>query len=64
MEQSQRSITASAAASASASASSRGHQFHPARAAIIDLFNLYLGVNHRFHSYSQFYQSPPKKRKD
>jgi mediator of RNA polymerase II transcription subunit 23 len=61
MEQSQRSITAAAA---SASASSRGHQFHPARAAIIDLFNLYLGVNHRFPSYSQFYQSPPKKRKD
>lgn len=37
MDQNQRSIAATTAAS-------RGYQFQPARAAIIDLFNLYLGV--------------------
>ncbi|XP_057991893.1 mediator of RNA polymerase II transcription subunit 23 isoform X2 [Hevea brasiliensis] len=38
MDQRQRSIAATKAAS-------RDYQFHPARAAIIDLFNFYLGVN-------------------
>ncbi|CAN1317750.1 Mediator of RNA polymerase II transcription subunit 23 [Linum perenne] len=36
MDQSQRSL-------ASTTTASRGYQFHPARAAILDLFNLYLG---------------------
>ncbi|CAL1390798.1 unnamed protein product [Linum trigynum] len=40
MDQSQRSLTTTATAS-------RGYQFHPARAAIVDLFNLYLGRNNR-----------------
>ncbi|KAH9746228.1 Mediator of RNA polymerase II transcription subunit 23 [Citrus sinensis] len=42
--QSQRSSIGAATAS---SASSRAYQFHPARAAIIDLFNLYLGRSSR-----------------
>jgi len=37
MDQSQRTVAATPS-------SSRSYQFHPARAAIIDLFNLYLGV--------------------
>ena len=41
--QAQRSAPTAAPASASSSAS-RAYQFHPARAAIVDLFNLYLGV--------------------
>lgn len=36
-QQQQRTVTAP-------SSSSRSYQFHPARAKIIDLFNLYLGV--------------------
>lgn len=43
MDQSQRTV-------ATTPSSSRSYQFHPARAAIIDLFNLYLGVNLVFFS--------------
>ncbi|KAJ6903217.1 mediator of RNA polymerase II transcription subunit 23 [Populus alba x Populus x berolinensis] len=60
MEQSQRSITASVA---SASASSRGHQFHPARAAIIDLFNLYLGRSSRQKPDDSAREPPNKTQK-
>ncbi|KAG6765963.1 hypothetical protein POTOM_030026 [Populus tomentosa] len=63
MEQSQRSITASAVASSSASASSRGHQFHPARAAIIDLFNLYLGRSSRQKPDDSAREPPNKTQK-
>lgn len=40
MDQTQR----SGAATTAATVSSRTYQFHPARAAIVELFNLYLGV--------------------
>lgn len=46
-------------ASASASAS-RAYQFHPARAAINDLFNLYLGRNSR-HRADDSVREPPNK---
>ena len=48
MDQNQRSAAATTAAS-------RGYQFHPARAAIIDLFNLYLGVIYFSRAPSTFF---------
>lgn len=55
--QSQRSSIGAATAS---SASSRAYQFHPARAAIIDLFNLYLGRSSR-QKQDDSIRDPPNK---
>ncbi|XP_015583777.2 mediator of RNA polymerase II transcription subunit 23 isoform X2 [Ricinus communis] len=53
MDQNQRSIAATTAAS-------RGYQFQPARAAIIDLFNLYLGRSSR-QKHDDSTREPPNK---
>ncbi|KAJ8760895.1 hypothetical protein K2173_021933 [Erythroxylum novogranatense] len=55
MEQSQRSIAAAAA--------SCGYQFHPARPAIIDLFNLYLGRSNRQKPDDSIREQPNKTQK-
>ncbi|KAJ9135737.1 hypothetical protein P3X46_032888 [Hevea brasiliensis] len=54
MDQSQRSIAATASAS-------RGYQFHPARAAIIDLFNVYLGQRSSRQKADDSTREPPNK---
>uniref|UniRef100_A0A2P2KA47 Mediator of RNA polymerase II transcription subunit 23 isoform X1 n=1 Tax=Rhizophora mucronata TaxID=61149 RepID=A0A2P2KA47_RHIMU len=56
MDQSQRSIAATTAAS-------RGYQFHPARAAILDLFNLYLGRSNRQKPDDSIREPPNKTQK-
>ncbi|XP_039034015.1 mediator of RNA polymerase II transcription subunit 23-like isoform X1 [Hibiscus syriacus] len=53
MEQNQRSVAAAA--------NSRAYQFHPARAAITDLFNLYLGVRSSRQKADDSVQEPPNK---
>ncbi|CAN1317745.1 Mediator of RNA polymerase II transcription subunit 23 [Linum perenne] len=53
MDQSQRSL-------ASTTTASRGYQFHPARAAILDLFNLYLGRNN-YQKPDDSIREPPNK---
>ncbi|KAJ0435823.1 putative mediator complex, subunit Med23 [Helianthus annuus] len=45
------------------SAASRASQFHPARPAIIDLFNLYLGINGRNKSDDSIREPPNKTQK-
>ncbi|KAD7116542.1 hypothetical protein E3N88_03810 [Mikania micrantha] len=44
-------------------AASRTSQFHPARNAIIDLFNLYLGINDRHKSDDSIREPPNKSQK-
>ncbi|KAF2308392.1 hypothetical protein GH714_006677 [Hevea brasiliensis] len=56
MDQSQRSIAATTSAS-------RGYQFHPARAAIIDLFNVYLGRSSRQKADDSTREPPNKAQK-
>ncbi|KAJ0257673.1 Mediator of RNA polymerase II transcription subunit 23 [Hirschfeldia incana] len=46
---------------AAAPSSSRSYQFHPARAAIIDLFNLYLGRGNRQKPDEPILRDPPNK---
>ncbi|KAJ0095672.1 hypothetical protein Patl1_15501 [Pistacia atlantica] len=53
MDQNQRSLAAS-------SATPRAYQFHPARAAILDLFNLYLGRSSR-QKHDDSLREPPNK---
>ncbi|KAK6134297.1 hypothetical protein DH2020_031920 [Rehmannia glutinosa] len=48
---------------ASSSSSSRAHHFHPARPAILDLFNLYLGRNVRQKSDESVREPPNKTQK-
>ncbi|GFQ00488.1 mediator of RNA polymerase ii transcription subunit 23 [Phtheirospermum japonicum] len=43
----------------SSSSSSRAHHFHPARPAIIDLFNLYLGVRNARQKSDESVREPP-----
>ncbi|XP_073031480.1 mediator of RNA polymerase II transcription subunit 23 [Primulina eburnea] len=45
----------------SSSSSSRAHQFHPARPAILDLFNLYLGVRSSGQKSDESVGEPPNK---
>ncbi|XP_019091037.1 PREDICTED: mediator of RNA polymerase II transcription subunit 23-like [Camelina sativa] len=59
MEQSQRTTTVAAATPSS----SRSYQFHPARAAIIDLFNLYLGRGSRPKPDESLRDPPNKSQK-
>lgn len=60
--QSQRPASASAPISSSTSAS-RAYQFHPARAAILDLFNLYLGRSSRQKPEDSVREYPNKTQK-
>ncbi|KAK4596788.1 hypothetical protein RGQ29_014717 [Quercus rubra] len=60
--QAQRSAPTAAPASASSSAS-RAYQFHPARAAIVDLFNLYLGRSSRQKPEDSIREPPNKTQK-
>ncbi|KAK7837064.1 mediator of rna polymerase ii transcription subunit 23 [Quercus suber] len=60
--QAQRSAPTVAPASASSSAS-RAYQFHPARAAIVDLFNLYLGRSSRQKPEDSIREPPNKTQK-
>ncbi|TYH84161.1 hypothetical protein ES332_D02G180100v1 [Gossypium tomentosum] len=53
MDQTQRSVAAAA--------NSRTYQFHPARAAITDLFNLYLGVRNSRQKADDSVREPPNK---
>lgn len=59
MDQTQR----SGAATTAATVSSRTYQFHPARAAIVELFNLYLGRSGRQKSDDSLREPPNKTQK-